>query len=294
MRRSAFAIVVAALVAALGATPSASAAKPSYLFAMTSSGGALAHDDSGWWITLTGTSPLVTRFSDRPQRLAATMTPTQFAGSWRRYGFAGDPPNAALVIAGGSAGADVFVVELRRPRVVGTRVTFRARPIQTAASALARYQSRSDRLREMSFGPASLFIDDGTTTSFTPLELQIANVTPGQSVVVAISPYGGIPVGFSGGPALNTASGVQLSSTSGYLPLSNLSVTQNQIRVVMPSSPYGGTLGLTLTLFVAASEGIEAFSLQNMSDPGVVVTAQVGGATAAQMVSSAPTLFRWS
>jgi hypothetical protein len=285
---------VALVVAALAAAPAAGAAQPSYLFAMSADGGSLKRDASGWWVTLTGTSPLVTRFSDRPQRLAATMTPTAFARAWRGYGFAADPPNAALVIAGASAEADVFVIELRRPRVVGTRVTFRARPIRSAASALERYQARGDRPRELAFGPASLFIDDGAGTVFTPLEFQIENVVPGQTVSIAIGAYDGIPVGFSSGPALQFASGVQLSSPAGPVPLSSMSIGGNRILIQTPPGVSAGTIQLTLTLFVAASEDIQAFTLQSLSDPGILVTAAVGGGTQAQVVANSPTLFAWN
>lgn len=289
------ACALALVVAALGATPAASAAaKPSYLFALTSSGGSLTRDASGWWITLTGTSPIVTRFSDRPQRLASTESPARFAAQWQRYGFAADPPNAALVIADGSATADIFVVELRRPRVNGTRVTFRARPIRTASTALARYVPRADRMRDMAFGPASLFIDDGTATVFQPLTLQVANAQAGQSIVVSVTPYGstGIPVGFSSGPALATASGLQVIAQSGTLPLATLSLTTSQIRIETVSNGGGGAITFSVPLYLAADEDIEMFLLQSYSDPDIQITAQVGDALP-QVVNMTPTVFAW-
>ena len=293
MRRPILALLVSLAAVLVAAAPAAAAAKPSYLFTITSSGGTLVHDDSGWWITLTGTSPIVTRFSDRPQRLASTMTPAAFARAWRGYGFAADPPNAALVIADGPAEADVFVVELRRPRVRGTRVTFRAKPIRTSSSALRRYHARRDRPRELAFGPASLFIDDASATVYQPLTLQFENVQPGQSIVVSIIPYGGIPVGFSSGPALNSASGLQVIAQSGSVPVDHLSVTSNQIRIQTASSGYGGTLAFALPLYLAAGEGVERFVLQSSADTSILVWANVGTDGLAEAVHQGPTLLDW-
>lgn len=283
---------LAFVVAALAAAPAAGAAQPSYLFALTSSGGSLTHDESGWWITLTGTSPVVTRFSDRPQRLASTETPTRFAAQWRGYGFASDPPNAALVIADGSRTADVFVVELRRPRVRGARVTFRARPIRAASTALARYAPRADRMRELTFGPASLFIDDASATLYQPLALQIANVQPGQSILVTVAASGGVPVGFSTGPALTANAGLQLIAQSGSVPVAYMSVTASQVRIQTAPNGYGGTITLSVPLYLAAAEDIETFALQSRGDVGTLITAQVGSGTP-QVVNPTPTVFAW-
>jgi len=293
MRRHGLPLAIALILAALAVPSTAAAAPPSYLFAMSADGGSLKRDASGWWVTLSGTSPIVTRFSDRPQRIASTETPAQFAAQWRGYGFSADPPNAALVIADSADASDVFVVELRRPRVRGSQVVFRARPIRTASTALSRYLPRADRLREMAFGRASLFIDDASATVYQPLMLQIDNAVPGQSIVVSVSPSGGIPVGFSGGPFQTlTTTWLQLIAQSGSVPLASLAVTGNQIRIETTSVGGGGTITFSIPLYLAAGEGVEAFLLQSRSDPGIQVTAQVGDGFA-QVVNMSPTLFAW-
>lgn len=287
--------ILLALVVALVAAPSALAAKtttkPSYLFAMTSTGGSLKHDASGWWVTLTGTSPMVTRFTDRPGREAATMTPTQLANRWRAYGFAKDAPNAALVLDGRSTDSDVYVVELRSPRVEGSTVLFRAKPLKTTSRALRHYVKRADRLQETTFGRASLFIDDGADTVFQPVEFTVMNMVPGQIVTIGLR-ANGTPVNFSSGPWGASTSGITFASNGAAAPpLEQLNMWGTGITIY--TSPLGGgsTVTFTFSTFLAASEGIQSYFLTNTSDPGIQVMVTVGGIP--RTISASPTPFAW-
>ena len=290
------AIAAVVLVAAPGALAAKPVAKPSYLFAMTSTGGSLAHDASGWWVTLMGTSPMVTRFTDRPGRQAATMTPTQLANRWRAYGFAEDAPNAALVLDGRSAASDVYVVELRNPRVEGSTVRFRARPLHTASHALRHYVKRADRLSETTFGRASLFIDDGGETVYQQLTLQFQNVTPGQAIAVDLTGDGGFPVTFSTGSDLApTYAGVSFDAQPG-LSITAFTIAGGAIRLNTAPSGSGAPQAFALDIYLASTEGINDFLLTNASDPGIVVTAVTASSMGLQqqVLSSVPTQLFWA
>lgn len=288
--------ILLALVVALVAAPSALAAKtptrPSYLFAMTSTGGALKHDTSGWWLELMGTSPLVTRFTDRPNRLASTLSPAQLAAQWRTYGFPSDPPNAALVLDGRPADADVFVIELRRPSVSGSTVRFRAKPVHDTSSALSRYAKRADRLRESRFASASLFIDDGASTVYEPVIFTVSGLEPGESVRISLT-SNGVPIGFSTGPQSQQSAGIAVQALSGPLPVSALLVNPSTISIVSSASGGGGgSVTFTFSVYLAADEDVETFYLAATGDWGATVAAQVGSSMATT-VNQTSTLFSW-
>ena len=271
--------ILLALVVALAAAPSTlaaqPAAKPSYLFAMTSTGGSLKHDASGWWVTLNGTSPMVTRFTDRPGREAATMTPTQLANRWRAYGFAKDAPNAALVLDGRSADSDVYVVELRSPRVEGSTVVFRAKPLKTTSHALRHYMKRADHLQETAFGRASLFIDDGGQIFYQQVSFLVQNVTPGQSVTIDVAGPTGFPVSFATGPSWGRNPWVWLSAQPG-LSIGQFTVNNSTLSVQTSPAGSGAPVTFSLVAFVAIAEGTNDFGLATSSDPGVAITATTG------------------
>lgn len=289
--------ILLALIVALAAAPSAlaakPAAKPSYLFAMTSTGGALKHDTSGWWLELTGTSPLVTRFTDRPNRLASTLSPAQLAAQWRTYGFPSDPPNAALVLDGRPADADAFVIELRRPSVSGSTMRFRAKPVRDTSSALSRYAKRADRLRETRFASASLFIDDGAGTVYQHVQLTISGVQPGQRVLLGVQGSPSAPVSFSIGPSEGWESGFVLNSQWQAIPVTNLSLSGSTLAIDTLSAGGGGSTPIMVEVYLVASEGVQSFTLVNQSDPGITVTASSVGYDDAQTVNQSPTLFPW-
>jgi hypothetical protein len=104
----------------------------------------------------------VTVFSDRPQRLVREQRLRSFVNGWERLGFAADPPNAALSIAGAPRTRDVLVLELSRPRLGagGRTLRFRARPLAGKPDRrLSRFAGRADRVRALDFRAASLFVD---------------------------------------------------------------------------------------------------------------------------------------
>jgi hypothetical protein len=140
----------AALLAPLGlalgraraAEPAQDQAKPQFLFVQNAEG--IAHQ--GGVLTLKGVSPLVTVFSDRPERIAGHMTTESFVPFWGEGAdsFAADPPNATLSVLDGS-GVDNAVVELRNPRLHGKDLSYEVKVLE-------------GRLPDHA-GPASLFID---------------------------------------------------------------------------------------------------------------------------------------
>jgi|LakMenEpi03Aug12_release.lakeMendotaPanAssembly.Ray.scaffolds.fasta_scaffold588669_1 hypothetical protein len=290
--------ILITLVVALAAAPSALAAqpvaKPSYLFALTSTGGTLKHDASGWWVTLTGVSPMVTRFTDRPGRQAATMTPTQLANRWQAYGFTKDAPNAALVLDARPANSDVYVIELRNPRVDGNAMLFRAKPIRTTTRALRHYVKRADPLREMAFGRASLFIDDGGYATYQPLTLMVQGFTPGQNLAINVTGVSGYPVTFTMGPPWSNSTGFQLQTPG--ISIAYLSANGTTLRLNSLASGGGGTTPLTISVYLTAPEGVQSFSLSSTSDPGITVTAesQSPDGPDIEMLSQTPTLFFWA
>src|SRR4051812_44241822 len=58
-------------------------------------------------LRLTGVSPRISTFTDRPQRRAGIQGLDGFVKSWEGNGFAADPPNAALVLDHAPASRDV-------------------------------------------------------------------------------------------------------------------------------------------------------------------------------------------
>jgi hypothetical protein len=104
----------------------------------------------------------VTSFTDRPERRADTLSLRRLVRRWRSFGFAEDPPNAALVLADAPPDRDAVVLELGRPRVLrgGHALALRATLVPgRGPDALARLVSRADRRVPVRFGRASLFID---------------------------------------------------------------------------------------------------------------------------------------
>ena len=187
-RRRVVALVGGVLVAAaLVPGAAAAAAAPSELFVLTAGGGRLVQGHGGFALVLSAPSRFVTGFSDRPQRLLGRRTLGSFVSGWGRLGFAGDPPNAALVVDDAPTSDDVNVFELSRPALGrgGRTLTFSARPLTRAPTGLlSRYARAADRPRARSFGRSSLFIDgsgQGAMLGFSftapPLETQGGGVT---------------------------------------------------------------------------------------------------------------------
>lgn len=94
-------------------------------------------------------------FTDRPERRAGTMTARALVRGWQAWGFADDPPNAALT------GHDLdVVVELSAPRVRNGRLHFHVAPVR-------------GRLPRGKLGAVSAFVD--ATSTATTSTVQIVN-----------------------------------------------------------------------------------------------------------------------
>jgi hypothetical protein len=149
---------------------------PGLLFVQPATGGTLERGGNGIKLTLSGIDPSTIFFSDRPERIAGQLPNAAFVDMWDGAGFKANPPNAALTISGAPPSADVFVVELSDPRLVGGRdgISYTATPVNKVGITSA--EERMDPLRNApgSFQNASLLIDDvpaAATTAATAQKL---------------------------------------------------------------------------------------------------------------------------
>jgi hypothetical protein len=82
----------------------------------------------GKTLTLSGVSPSVVMFTDRPKRAAEAIPTTTFLSRWDEGGkgsFQSDPPNAGLTsIVDGKL--QIATVELKQPHLDGTTLTYQA------------------------------------------------------------------------------------------------------------------------------------------------------------------------
>ena len=82
-------------------------------------------------ITLEGVSPQTILFTDRPERMSATMPTEIFVKDWTagKDSFEVDPPNASLsTVVDGKE--NTSVVELTNPRLDGTNLTYDVRILE--------------------------------------------------------------------------------------------------------------------------------------------------------------------
>ena len=176
-------LVLAALAVVAGCTsePSGDIAKAqraaansssmSLLFVQTAQGGSLQRDAAGdgYDLRLTGVSPTTSWFSDRPERKAGTQTTSTMIGDWAGFGFAADPPNAALVFTDRAKTEDTVIVELSEPRydAGASELRYRARVLDAPRDGLVAAKGRAPAVLPSTFATSSLFIDDaevGATT----------------------------------------------------------------------------------------------------------------------------------
>jgi hypothetical protein len=154
------------------AVPASAAAAPvnsghaegSFLYVQETAGGSIERLGGGAYrLRLTGVSPRVTSFTDRPRRRAGRQSLQTFVASWRANGFAADPPNAALVLDHAPASHDVALLTLSHPHYDRARhtLTYRATPLRGRDPALASFARRADPVGAEHLGAASLFVDDG-------------------------------------------------------------------------------------------------------------------------------------
>ena len=115
---------------------------PTFLFVLSSEGGAFANDT----ISLTDVSSRVTYFSDRPNLIAGHMSMDEFLEMWNsgNDSFKKDPPNAALSVVSAN-GTGVPIIEIFDPKLSGDTLTFKTRVISGEVPA--------------SMGPVSVFVD---------------------------------------------------------------------------------------------------------------------------------------
>ena len=282
--------------AAEGATPTAAQASPSLLFVQEVDGGRLVREKGGRYrLRLRGVSRVVSTFTDRPARRAGQQRLGRFVDSWPAYGFAEDPPNAALVLRGAPTSSDIAMLTLSHPRLDRRRgvLTYRARPLRgRVGDALAGFARKRDRVRGRRFGAASLFIDDsGAASIYRSVTLQFNDIAPGQNVSVDLAPNGS-DVAWTTGPPFDRAGGIEVVPQSGVLPLSQLSVTEETLSVQTTPAGGGGELTFAVSLYLVAEAGIETFYLRSNSDAGVEITAQLGD-DQPEVVNQTPTLFAW-
>jgi hypothetical protein len=94
--------------------------------------------DSGK-LTLEGVSPTTVFFSDRPSRIAGHLATEEMIPLWGegKDSFTKDPPNATLSTFTGDGQVANVVVELKKPMLVGDKMTYEARVLQGKAPARA-------------------------------------------------------------------------------------------------------------------------------------------------------------
>jgi hypothetical protein len=112
-------------------------------------------------------------FTDRPRRVAGDMSLKGFVSHWKAWGFAADPPNAAINADGTDA-----VVEISKPVRHGNEIRFSTKVID-------------GKLGKGSIGRASLFVDPSagnlyqvnfSNNSYNPGTVYLYQTGGGQSV----------------------------------------------------------------------------------------------------------------
>ena len=136
--------LAASIVFALVQSPQSEEAKKQYLFVQTANEGRL----DGNVLTMSGLSPTIVYFSDRPGREVGFLTYPEFLGAWKRAAnsFASDPPNASLTYRDNGKPA-VAVLTLSEPSFSGGDLSYKVRFLQGKTPER--------------FAPVSLFIDGG-------------------------------------------------------------------------------------------------------------------------------------
>lgn len=203
--RSAFLGAVALLViAAPSASASTVASLPSgasVLFSLEAAGGTFERvpgHPRRHTLTLRGVARGTTWFADRPKREAGRITTRSLLRSWKRLGYAAEPPNAAVVLDGGRRAQDTVALELRLVRHDDRRRTarFKVRVLQGLGAGLSHLNRELDRRLPKRFTGASVFIDDVTSTSCTvgqPRLFGFSRLSDSDSYVQADGRY--LPVG---------------------------------------------------------------------------------------------------
>jgi len=162
-------LIAAAAIATLGAGMAAiasAAPTTSILWAGEVPTATIERTGSTTTLSVPSAAPL-TWFTDHPAREAGTTTVRGLVSRWTQWGFAADPPNAAIAIRSGGV-RKTYVVTLSNPRVTRTTTRFRARAVPTVR---VRGMAHSGAIPRGTFRDAGLFIDGGGPCGpyYTPL-----------------------------------------------------------------------------------------------------------------------------
>lgn len=262
----------------------------SVLFVQSTNSGSWEALEGGLFLlTLSTPAPNVTIFTDRPDRLASTLSKEDLVQQWASFGFNQSPPNAAIVVHDAPVNQNALVVELSDPQIVGTSLQYMARVLPAPEGTFAQFGT--DDGLPTNFDRASLFIDNASAQIFQPLVIEVNNGAPGQEIGVEVS-SNGVPIAFNTGPSFSDSAGLQIASLTGQLPIQAFSVSSSVLRVNTSASG-GDPLSFSISLFLTAEPGIDVFSLRSISGPGVEVTARVGNSEP-QIVNESETLFSWN
>jgi hypothetical protein len=202
----------------------------------------VAGSPSTYSLTLQGLDRNVVWFTDHPARRAGTVPSGAFVQDWSGYGFAADPPNAALVLDAAHPGQDTAVGALSSPTFDPGTDTLRADFTVFTGQKLSQVTGDlADKARRAtgatlpaSFGGATLFIDDAwnantTAVQFPQQTTDVAETLIGHGPMTFSSPtgrplvlvYGGVEGSLAGstfvGPMMITApfmGGVNLSDVT--------------------------------------------------------------------------------
>lgn len=224
---------------AAAAPAKSSQAKGSLLYVQETAGGSIERLGAGAYrLQLTGVSPRVTTFTDRPRRRAGRQGLEGFLGSWKANGFAADPPNAALVLDHAPAARDVALLTLSHPHYDRARqtLTYRATPLRGRDTALASFARRADPVRAGDLGSASLFIDDGS--AFSNVTFTVNGEATTTTIQFLVS--GGAAWSFSSASAL---------SIEGAFSVTNFEATSNALNLgLLPGSSLLFTVSIPVDL----------------------------------------------
>jgi|GEM_PF-1221681 len=205
------------------AVPGRSHSKGSPLYVQETAGGSIQRlGDGAYRLRLTGVSPRVTTFTDRPRRRAGIQGLEGFLGSWGANGFAADPPNAALVLDHAPASRDVALLTLSHPHYDRARqtLTYRATPLRGHDTALGSFARRADPVRAGELGAASLFVDDGGAPTSTIITFNISGVAASSMIQFILE-----------GPATWTLGSVSALSFAGSIPITDFYATRNALNM---------------------------------------------------------------
>lgn len=229
---------------AAAAPEGGSHAKGSLLYVQETAGGSIQRLGHGAYrLRLTGVSPRVTTFTDRPRRRAGSQGLGGFVGSWGANGFAADPPNAALVLDHAPDSRDVALLTLSHPHYDRARqtLTYRATPLHGRDTALASFARRADPVAAGRLGAASLFVDDGGGSLSSVVTFDISGEATSNTVLFIVS----------GGAAwsLNSTSALEVA---GSIPITAFFATRGALNLGLPP---GSALNIAVSIPIEHQEG---------------------------------------